>query len=77
MRIAPDYYVDISSTFDGEALALGEHRSQWKLYGTTPPAHSRQEADGWRSSGHAMAEAFKRYLSHGLTAGWRLREEGC
>lgn len=77
---APDYYVDISSTFDAKLSALGEHRSQWETIWDDTARSLRQEAESaGRSSGHAMAEAFKRiFVPMGpVSAGWRPREEGC
>lgn len=77
---APDYYVDISSTFNVKLSALGEHRSQWESIWDDTARSLRQEAESaGRSSGYAMAEAFKRiFVPMGpVSAGWRPREEGC
>ncbi|HNU93351.1 MAG TPA: PIG-L family deacetylase [Bacillota bacterium] len=76
---APDYYVDISSTFDAKLSALGQHRSQWESIWDDTARSVRQEAESaGRMSGYAMAEAFKRmFVPMGpVSADWHLKEEG-
>lgn len=77
---APDYYVDISGTFDAKLSALAEHRSQWESIWDDTARSLRQEAESaGRRSGNEMAEAFKRmFVPMGpVSADWRLHEEGC
>lgn len=76
----PDYYVDITSTFDVKLSALAEHRSQWETIWDDTARSLRQEAErAGREGGHHMAEAFKRiFVPMGpVSAGWDLKEEGC
>lgn len=74
----PDYYVDISGTFDAKLSALGQHRSQWEYIWSDTSRSLREEAESaGRAAGLAMAEAFKRiFVPAGpVSANWRVQEE--